>query len=170
MLREPTPFHEACFQAARSRKVVTIQKTQRHQFRTKLAETIEKGMGIARIMKWAKTQANKPRLLSQLPQLVVTDKHGEEIRRATTLYKKTATLRKKFFPLAREAHLHNIKNYQYPQPIITLKKISLNKIFIVLRKTANNKTLKLDQFLNQVLKITQKQLIPRLYIVYNAML
>ena len=62
-------------------------------------------------MKWAKTQANEPRPLPQLPQLVVTNEHSEEIGRTTTLYKKAATLYKKFFPPAREADLSDIKNY-----------------------------------------------------------
>ena len=70
-------------------------------------------------MRWAKEKANQPRPLPQLPQLVVKDGNGRQVRVANTLTEKIETLRELFFPQPLEVDLSDIPNTVYPEPLPT---------------------------------------------------
>ena len=72
MLRNNTPDSEFLYKEARNRKIATIRKAKRQEFRNYIAEIARTPQGAYRMAKWARKNAGRPREPPQLPQLVVT--------------------------------------------------------------------------------------------------
>lgn len=170
MVRDPTAYTELRYHHARNQKVTTIRKAQRDGFRTRIAETIEKGQGLGRLMKWAKERAASPKTLPQLPPLVVNNPTGSQPRVAITPLEKTQALRDHFFPPAIEADLSDINNSIYPPPIDIPEEISEQELQDALQWVAKDKAPGPDRIPNRVLKAAQEWLTPRLLIIFNAAL
>jgi hypothetical protein len=169
LLRERTPTTESRLKELRNRKIATIRRHQRRQFRSQLAETTKKSQGAWKLMKWAKERGGQPRPLPQLPQLIVTDRDGTK-KIATTFQEKVDMLRAKFFPEPREADLTDIDGVYYPEPIETPNEVLEKEVLEALRWVANDKAPGPDQIPNRVLKAAQAWVIPRLLTVFNAAL
>jgi hypothetical protein len=170
MLREATPYTEQRYKEARNRKIAVIRRHQRDSFRSQVAETTRNARGAWGLMRWAKEKANQPRPLPQLPQLVVKDSNGRQVRVANTLVEKIEMLRELFFPQPIEADLSDIPSTVYPEPLTTRQEITHQEIQDALRWVASDRAPGEDQIPNRVLQKVQEWLIPRLLTVYNAAL
>jgi hypothetical protein len=124
VLREVTPVTTQKYKEARNKKVAIIRKHQRDRFRSQLAATTSTARGAWKLMKWAKTSANQPRPLPQLPDLIIRDDNGQEIKTIKTLPEKLETLRNQFFPPPRDADLTDIPETTYPEPLVTSEEIT----------------------------------------------
>jgi hypothetical protein len=169
-IRARTAFTERQYQDARNNKVATIRRARRDHFRTQVTVTIEEGQGLGKLMKWAKERAGQPQQLPQLPQLIVKDGNGEQIRVATTVQEKAKALSNKFFPAPCHADLRDTVGYEYPDPVTTLDEISIQEIYDALRWVAPDKAPGPDMIPNRVLKASREWLGPRLLTVFNAAL
>jgi Reverse transcriptase (RNA-dependent DNA polymerase) len=171
MLRSRTPEAEALHRNARRRKVATIRKAKRKEFREHIAEATSTPQGVYRLAKWARLKAGHPRELPQLPQLLV--KRRNELQeivtvKLNTLPQKLNALREKFFPKPKEADLSDINPRLHPVPTYIDEEIEEKEIHEALQHVANDKAPGPDQIPNRVLKSAEEWLTPHLYKVFNA--
>jgi retrotransposon-encoded endonuclease/reverse transcriptase-like protein len=170
VLREVTPVTTQKYKEARNKKIAIIRKHQRDRFRSHLAATTSTAQGAWKLMKWAKTSANQPRPLPQLPDLIIRDDNGQEIKTIKTLPEKLETLRNQFFPPPRDADLTDIPETTYPEPLETSEEIMQQEIYEALRWVSKDKAPGQDQIPNRILWYAKDWLIPRLNTVFNAAL
>jgi exonuclease III len=171
MLRSNTPESELLYKEARNRKVATIRKAKRQDFRANMAKITQTTEGIYRMAKWARQSAGKPREPPQLPQLIVTRRNERqelETTKLDQLQDKLQALAKKFFPEPTHADTSNIGDSEYPEPLDTDEQIQEKEIHEALQRVANDKAPGPDKIPNRILKNIETWLIPHLLIVFNA--
>jgi exonuclease III len=171
MLRAATQESEELHRDARSRKVATIRKAKRKEFREYIAKATNTPQGVYRLAKWARLKAGRPRELPQLPQLVVKRRNERQelvTTKLDTLPKKLDALREKFFPPPKHADLTDIGSREYPVPLEIDEEIREEEIHEALQHVTNDKAPGPDQISNRVLKAAEEWLTPKLYKLFNA--
>ena len=171
MLRNNTPNFEFLYKEARNRKIATIRKAKRQEFRNYMAEIAKTPQGTYRMAKWARKNAGRPREPPQLPQLVVTrrnERQEVETVKLSNLQDKLQALARKFFPEPILADTSDIGLSEYPEPLETNEEIQEKEVYEAIRHTANDKAPGPDQIPNRILKLIEKWLTPHLLKIFNA--
>ena len=86
--------------------------------------------------------------------LIVT--RSDHVYVTKTLIEKLNTLREKFFSLFQQTNLINLKFIQYSTPLQMNTNISKQEITNVILRISKEKTLKLNNILNCILKLIKK--------------
>jgi DNA-directed RNA polymerase specialized sigma24 family protein len=171
MLRDNTPESEFLYKEARNRKITTIRKAKRQEFRKYMVKIAQTPEGTYRMAKWARKSAGRPRDPPQLPQLVVTRRNERqeiETIKLDDLQDKLQALGRKFFPEPILADTSDIGLSEYPDPLEINKKIQEKEIHEALRHIAEDKAPGPDQIPNRILKDIKTWLTPYLLRIFNA--
>jgi exonuclease III len=171
MLRDNTPESEFLYKEARNRKITTIRKAKRQEFRKYMAKIAQTPEGTYRMAKWARKSAGRPRDPPQLPQLVVTRRNERqeiETIKLDDLQDKLQALGRKFFPEPILADTSDIGLSEYPDPLEISEKIQEKEIHEALRHVAEDKAPGPDQIPNRILKDIKTWLTPHLLRIFNA--
>lgn len=143
-----------------------IRRSKTAFFRNQVQEAGQKGDGLWKLCKWAKTKSQSPKEPPQFPPLL--RQNGEGV--ATTFGEKTEILRAKFFPTPRAAELSDIGDAQYPGPLCGMTLITTEEISRMISRLHANKAPGPSGIPNRVLKAGGDVLIGALAQLFNACL
>ena len=154
--REPTEQNWQLFTRQRNRKGKILSRAKRDYYRDRLRETQECPWNL---FKWAKTQKREPISLPTLRKGGIT---------AISATEKSQLLRAEAFPEPREAELDDILTYNYPDPLETPEKISIDEIQRASLRTKPDKASGQDGIPNRVLHLLARHRITLLQRLFQA--